>query len=195
MARVEFKSVAEAEKDILGKSKPEEKIKKTIAEGIIDYLVHDVVMPNSRTLIYETIRGVLNGIDQMAQQAIFKEVRYQNFKGQPQTQTNYISYDAMWNRNGRQTQNVNTPFSKPNLRLSIQDLTVATKFEGERVLDAMTSYLMENGMVTVNDLCAILHIPGNYTDVNYGWRSLNGCVVEQSPRGWYINLTNPTRVR
>lgn len=198
MAKREFKSVKEAEKDILGTKKPEsirDELKKDIVGGVVDYIVRDVVMPNSKTLLYETIRGVLNGIDQMVQQVIFGETRFQNFVGQPQTQTSYISYDAMWNRNGRQTIGTNQSFSKPNLRLSVRELTFVTKHEAEYILDTMVSYLEERSVVTVNDLCAILQIPGSYTDVRYGWRSMNGCLVEQTPRGWYLNLTNPVVLR
>ena len=195
MARIEFKSVSDAENDILKNSRPEEKVKQGIAAGIVDYLVNDVIMPNSKTLLYETIRGILNGIDQTVQQAIFKEVKYNNFKGSPQTQTSYVSYDSMWNRNGRQTRNVNQTFSKPNLRLSIMDLTFRTRMEAQTIFDSLCECLDFNGMVTVNDLCAMLHIPGSYTDVSWGWRSTSGWLIEQTPNGWYLNLTNPTKVR
>lgn len=198
MAKIDFKTVKQAESDILGESKPatvRDEIKRDIVGSVADYLVHDVIMPNSKTLLYETIRGVLNGIDQMVQQVIFKEVRFENFKGAPQTQTSYISYDAMWNRQGRVTTSIDSGFAKPNLRLRIRDLTFASKFEAERIFDQMASYLDMNRMVTVNDLCAMLGIPGHYTDVNYGWLSLSGCLIEQTPRGWYLNLTSPTRVR
>lgn len=199
MAKIDFKSVKDAERDILGTTKRQNSalrdVKRDIVSGVADYLVNDVIMPNSKTLLYETIRGILNGIDQTLQQAIFREVKYKNFQGAPQMHTDYISYDAMWNRNGRQTVDVNQRFAKPNLRLTIRDLTFVTRHEAERVFDQMASYLDMNRMVTVNDLCAILGIPGNYTDVNYGWYNLSGCLVEQTPRGWYLNLTSPTRVR
>ena len=166
-----------------------EELKKDAAKGIAGYIWQEVLMPNGKTMVYETIRGLLSGLDQAIQQALFKEVKYDNFgKGVIRDgSTSRVSYESYY----KAKEAPSYSWGKPNLRLGKDELTFANKADAENILGLLVDRTVERGMATVEDVCDILHIRSYYTDARYGWTTLRDASISQTSRGWFIDLPNP----
>lgn len=74
------------------------------------------------------------------------------------------------------------------------EILLATRQEGEEVLEKMYTLLSQFGSVSVSDLEEMLGIKGEYTNQKYGWEDLTGSRLVRIRNGSYLLDLPPSQV-
>lgn len=163
------------------------------ASSVGQYVVFDVLIPALKDMIVDAGQEALRRM-------ILGESRSSSYRpSKPSSQQGYVSY----NRYG-------SPPSKPpwkrereeRPRLSrearanhvFDDILLATRREGELVIDRMYDLIERYEQVSVGDLYELLGLESDFTDQKWGWLDLQGANVRHTRDGYSLDLPKPEQL-
>lgn len=174
----EKKKIEKVVKDDVKFKKKNEIGKAFIAEDIRNvgsYVVMDVLIPAAKKALSDI---VANGIDML----LYGET---GRRGKRSGTSDYISYRKYSDRD----RDYDRRYDDYRTSNSYRDAIIGSRAEANDVLDEMRAIIEEYGAVSIADLNEMLNISGQYTDHNYGWRSLHTAEVAMARGGgWELRL-------
>lgn len=150
------------------------------------YIVTDVIIPAIKDTVADMIT---KGVDML----LFGESRGRSNKG-PKI-TNYTSYSSYSTRPDPRTQqaksrSVLTEDEERRNQNDWENMVFDNRFDAEKVLSAMRSWLAQYDIVSIADLYDLVGKPSmNYTDNNWGWTNLDDAdVIRVRGGGYWLKL-------
>lgn len=77
---------------------------------------------------------------------------------------------------------------------SYDDITFRTRYEAEKVLDAMDAIIDEYDVVSVAEFYELADEPSSHTDYKYGWSNLSRAEIMHCREGFYIKFPKATPI-
>ena len=150
------------------------------AKSVVSYIATDVLLPNVRNLIVD-----------MTQRGIERLIYGENAPKRAPSRTNYGSmYSFTPNQPPRRPNLPDQTTRRPRLDNS-SDIVLDDREEAELVLQNLYEALSTYDVVSVADLRQMAGLPHSFVDRNWGWYSLQGSGIRQTPKGWLIVLASP----
>lgn len=144
-----------------------------------DYIVHDVLVPAIKALIFDSISGGL-------EVGLFGEK-----KGRNTTRRNgnsYVSYGGFY-KDDRDKRGQNRDTSRgARARHDFDDVILEKRGEAEEVLSLLADLITDYGQATVADFYDMVGKTSSFTDNRYGWTDLRTARVERVRGGYLINF-------
>lgn len=152
------------------------------ARNVASYIATDVLLPNIRNLIVDmTQRGI--------ERLIYGDAAPRRSPSRTNYGSMYSYTPAQPPRRPRPNLPDQTP-RRPRLDNSV-DLVLDDREEAELVLQNMYEALSTYEVVSVADFRQLAGHSTSFVDRNWGWYSLQGSGIRQTPRGWLIILPSP----
>lgn len=145
------------------------------ADTIRSYIVMDVIVPEIKEIIMETVNVILFGGTRAPA------------KKKNQTYVSYNSYSSPSYKNQQKA-------SESHRRTvnDLNDVIFESRGEAEEVLASLIDIVVDYEVATVADFYDLVGITGSFTDNKYGWTSFQGVGVSRARGGGYIiNLPRP----
>lgn len=138
------------------------------AETIKDYILFDVMVPQIKNTIIDSIEMVL-----------FGKVRTNGER--KKTNGTVYNFNSIYsgNRTSSTTNSGRSPYASG-------DIILETKQDADDVLEAMLAYLEQFGYVSIAELNDLIGVTGEFTDEKYGWTNLRDARVMRAGRDGYL---------
>lgn len=137
------------------------------ANTIKSYILMDVIIPEIKEVIMETVNVILFGGTK---------------PGRKKGNNSYVSYSSYSSPSYKQSKQV----EKRNTVNDFNDVIFESRGEAEEVLSALIDVIEDYESATVADLYDLVGITGNFTDNKYGWHDLTNSSVSRARGGGYI---------
>ena len=160
------------------------KIAETLLEddskSVGNYILHDILIPALRSLIFETITG---GIEQFLWGGR-QSKRYPRDDGR--SRVNYgASYRSL--DRDRDARDRGRDISRAGrARHDFDEIVLETRGEAENVLEHLVDLTIDYGQATVADLYDLVGATSSFTDNKYGWTELRGVNAVRARGGGYL---------
>ena len=153
-------------------------------ENITSYVIHDVLIPAAKSMMYDMVKGSL-------EMSLFGDR-----KGDRTRRDNGVSRVSYNNYSSNQRPDSRTRDIVPRnkSRHNFDDIVLTSRGEAEEVLSHLVDLVLDYGQATVADLHDLVGITVEYTDNKYGWQSLSRAEVERVRDGWLIRLPKPIQL-
>lgn len=149
-------------------------------DSVSDYIVHDVLVPAIKNLIYDTVTG---GLDLKLFGQMRTGSRTVRNKGK-----SYVSYNNMYSSRDRQP--ARTAVNR--VTHNFDDIILETRGDAEEVLSMLVDLIEDYGMASVADLYDSVGVTSNFTDRKYGWTNLASASVSRVRDGYLLSLPRTT---
>lgn len=83
------------------------------------------------------------------------------------------------------------PSRRNRTQHNFEDIILATRVEGQEVIDRLYMLLEKYDVATVADLYDLLGLTSAYTDDGWGWTDLRGATVRHTRDGYLLDLPSP----
>lgn len=143
------------------------------AQNIKSYVVMDVLVPAIKKAISDI---VTDGIAMLL---------YGDTNRGRRSSSNYVSYDRISSRNGRDDRRDNY---RTRSGYDFDDVVLETRGEAEEVLDRMDELIKTYGVVSVADMYDLIGKSCNYTDNKYGWTNIRNAEPVRVRDGYLLKL-------
>lgn len=144
------------------------------AETIRSYIITDVIVPEIKEIIMETVNVILFGGSKPTGKK----------KNQP-----YVSYSSYSSPSYKSQQK---QIERRNASSNFNDVIFESRGEAEEVLSSLVDIVEDYETATVADFYDLVGITGSFTDNKYGWNDFGGASVSRARGGGYIiNLPRP----
>lgn len=153
-------------------------------QGVIDYILYDIVIPATKNMIVDSI---ING----AEMAILGEVRDRRRSNGYSSSTSRYRYDRVSYRDDCDRRDRRDNYEDRHIPRGLhdyEDILFDNQQDAEDVIQSMLNMLDTYGQVTVQDLYGLVGITPEYTVGNYGWRNLRDVHSRRIRDGWVIEL-------
>lgn len=139
-------------------------------DGVISYVVQEVLIPYAKDTIYD---AMTNGLDFLMYGT---ERKKSSNKKSP-----YVSYTKYYDdRNERRK------ISEKSRRThNFEETLFESRWDAQEVLDGMLDILEDQRFVTVADYYDLCGIAPEFTDENYGWTNLRTAEVRKERNGGF----------
>lgn len=151
-------------------------------ENITSYVVHDVLLPAAKSMIYDMVKGSF-------EMALFGD-RRSGDRIRRDNGVSRVSYNN-YSSNQRPDSRTRDVVPRNRSRHNFDDLVLGSRGEAEEVLSHLVDLVLDYKQATVADLYDLVGMPVEYTDDKYGWQSLNRATVDRVRDGWLIRLPKP----
>jgi hypothetical protein len=151
------------------------------ARGTLFHVVDDILVPAAKDMVADAFT---QGFERM----IFGESRSGNRRsGSRSGPSGYVSYNRM-GPNRRPDREREDPRISRRARTNheFDEIILATRAEGEEVLDRLGDLIEQYEVATVGDLYDLLGITSQYTDAKWGWDDIRDARVERVRSGGYL---------
>ena len=135
------------------------------SETIRSYILMDVIIPEIKEIIMESVNTVLFGGS--------RPTKKRN-NGQ-----SYVSYSSYSSPQRKQIE------KRPSAN-DFNDVIFESRGEAEEVLSNLIDIIVDYGATSVADLYDLVGITGSFTDNKWGWTDLSGSSVSRARGGGYI---------
>lgn len=155
------------------------------AKGAWGYVLWDVMLPAAKDMLAD---AASQGVERM----IFGEAKSTSRRtgARPGTHNSTVSYNRMSSSQGRPEPR--QEISRRNRsQHKFDDIVLATRVEGEEVIDRLFEIVSRYGSATVSDLYELLGVTASHTDNKWGWLELRGAGVSRTRDGYLLDLPNP----
>lgn len=161
------------------------------------FLITDILWPAVKDTIVEMVKS---GIEMIA----YGDAKPRKGVRRDGTRS-YYDYNRRYRYPDRPSyyEDDRPPFDEPrpvkhsNSPYRYRDYVIPTRFEAETILEQMGDLMEQFGVVTVDDVLQFIGVDTVYTDVEFGWTSLEnfreGC-VKQVRGGYILNFPKPKRL-
>lgn len=156
------------------------------AKGTLLYVVADILVPAAKDMVAD---AVTQGFERM----IFGESRSGNRRTSSTRSSSgpggYISYNRMGPGRGMGREDREEPRDisrRARANHEFDEIILATRAEGELVIERLDDLIHQYEEATVSDLYDILGITSSHTDGKWGWDSMRGARVEKVRGGGYL---------
>ena len=160
-------------------------------KSIPDLLVEDVLVPQTKKILSDMIRGLFDGLNNAVDLVLFgdsQEGRRSRRLGNGRTDYNRRSTERYRNREDSLSR-------RHRARHDLESVTFDTKEEAIEIRDELVDLLEEYEFVTVNDFYEKANEdPVSITDSDYGWDNLSTAIVKSGRDGYYIAFPRPKRI-
>jgi hypothetical protein len=164
------------------------------SKSVLQYMIHDVVIPGIRDTVFESVT-------QGFEKRLYGEVRGGRRRGG--SAMGQIFGNATYNAYNRYSASSSTlrpdprQQGTPNRRGRAQQRDLAeiifeTRVEATEVLDAMIAIMDQYGNVSVPDLWDLIGRTGEPTDEKWGWTDLVGTDIVKVHEGYLLDLPRPS---
>lgn len=153
-------------------------------DGVIRYIVYDVLIPAAKTTISEMVSG---GVEML----LFGDTR--GSRTNRNRGKSYVSYNSVSRNNDRLGRPNRSVSYENRSRHNFDDVIITSRGEAEEVLSSLVDLIEEYGAATVADFYDLVGVTGSFTDEKYGWTELGRASVSRVRNGYLINLPK-TRV-
>ena len=136
------------------------------ARDIKSYLVSDVIVPNIKKTISDTVDTILFG-GSRKNRTTAGRVSYRSYYDEPRA--------------------VDRQPLRPE-SYSYEDITIGSRGEAEEVLSRLNELIDTYQIASVADLYDLVGLTGNYTDNKYGWTNLSTADVVRVRDGFKLKL-------
>lgn len=131
-----------------------------LAEDIRDvksYVVHDIIIPTAKDLVFNALNGVLEGL-------LYGTGGARKNRDSNRSKASYTAYyKSGSDRNERKSA------TRSGDVYDYEEILFANMGEAAGVLDALTEYAEEYGQVSVGEFYDAVGKTGEFTDRKYGW--------------------------
>jgi len=158
----------------------------TDAKGLGGYLFWDVILPTVKDAIVNTIKS---GVDR----AFYGEKAMRTRNDMLRGRSSYYPYNQARDPIGR-SRETRAIEARSYERREREAYILASREDGQRVLDEMNEIIDVQGFVTVATLKELIGYPSSHVDWKYGWRTLIDVQVNQIPEGYLIDFPHPVVV-
>ena len=145
--------------------------------SVLGYILHDVLIPAAKDMIYDTIKGSV-------EMSLFGTT-----KSSPRTKVqgrSHVAYNSI--RDDRTPRHIS---NKDRAIHRFDDIVLESRGEAEEVLSHLVDLTIDYGQATVSDLYDLVGITGNFTDNKWGWMDLGSASVSRGREGYILNLPKP----
>lgn len=154
-------------------------------KSVVSYVIAEVLIPQAKDMLNEAISS---GFEKMIYGDSRPSSRYGRRTQSGPGPTNYTSYASRGNNPiGRQGMDDRRPMATVKTQ-SIDDIVVATRLEGETVLERMFDLLRDYDSVSVRDLHSLVGWSSTYIDEKWGWTDLQGTDIRRVRDGYILIL-------
>lgn len=144
------------------------------AETIRSYILMDVIVPEIKEILSETVNYILFGSSKPV--------------GKKKNPT-YVSYSSYSSPSYKQQ---TKQIEKRRTANDVTDVIFESRGEAEEVLSSLVDIVNDYEVATVADFYDLVGITGSFTDNKYGWPHFQGVTVSRARGGGYIiNLPRP----
>lgn len=143
--------------------------------GVMEHTVMDILVPAIKNTVLDI---VWDGINIM----FFGDTKPRGNRGSSsRPNSSYVSYRSYSDNSRRDDRH----YTRSRSVYEFDDILLESRGEAEDVLDNLDAMIDEYGSATVADLYDLVGITGNYTDNNYGWKSLRNADIIRVHGGEY----------
>lgn len=155
------------------------------SRSVLHYVMMDVLVPQAKDMITE---AASQGFERL----IYGESRPSNrYRGGSRTGSGPVPYNryAVRGNNpiGRSADSDRRPVVGARTQ-HVDEILLATRVEGDLVLERMYDLLNEYETVSVADLNSLVDRSSTYVDQKWGWTDLQGSVVRRVRDGYILDL-------
>lgn len=156
--------------------------------AVMDYLLFDVVIPNTKSLIMDMLT-------QGVERKMYGDGSGGRRNTHSRTAPGYTAYNRAYKSN-----NDRGDISRRNLSHTAKanhdfgEIVLETRGEAEIVIDTMTERIQDYDVVTVYDLYELVDITGDFTDNKYGWTDARGFRIKRVRNGYLLDLPRPIEI-
>ena len=162
------------------------------------YMIDDIVIPRVRDMVMEIIEGIFGMATEAIESAIFgsKAVGHRSYRRSYSGRSRGVRtpYNSLYDYGrGRSVRKRGIEYDEEDDIIDYRDIRIQSIRERDDVEEELYNILEDQGYVSIGDVNYILGIDvGDYTDEDYGWRSLNGLRFKTVRGGGYvIDLPKP----
>jgi hypothetical protein len=149
-------------------------------QSVMEYVIHDVLIPAAKDLIVDTVRGALE-MKMYGQ----RQGRSMHREGGRSTYTNYNSMSYR----GRDIRPQPIEISREaRARHEFDEVMIPTRGDAEQVLQGLWDLVERYGQASVADFYDLCGLDHSFTDAKWGWTNLQGSDVQRVRQGYVINL-------
>lgn len=160
----------------------------TDGKSVLNYVIGDILVPAAKDMIVDVVKAAI-------ERAILGDGA--SARRSRSSSGSYVSYDRISSGTRREP-----PWDRDRERPRMsrraremhdfEELIVETREEGNNVLDTLNELIDRYGQATVADLYLLVGIQPQFTDRNYGWRSIRGSAVTRiRGNGYLLDLPRP----
>lgn len=143
------------------------------------YLLTDILLPAAKNLIGDLIG---DGIHMLlwGSPGAKKDSRYGG----------RVSYGSYYNdrKYGSRHESRRDEPQTTKSAYQFDDIIINSRAEAEEVITLMREIVDMYGRVSIADYYELVGVTGQYTDCDYGWKSLSGVDVRRTKNGYFIDL-------
>lgn len=145
-------------------------------QGIGSYILFDILIPAAKNTIYEVF---MSGLEMK----LFGKARGHRDRG-----TSHVSYERYYRGPGESDRR-SDEYIRSNH--DFNDIIIEDKREALDVLENLNDIIDESDTASVADFYNIVGITPEYTDDEYGWRTLRDAYVKRVRDGYVLKLPRP----
>lgn len=150
--------------------------------NVKDYIVMDVLIPAAKKTIVDVISCATDRL-------FYGEPGSGRSRGNSITRESRVSYGSYYN-SGRRGDIV-PDSSSYRAGYNYNEIILETRAEAEDVLDSLNELIEVYKMASVADLYDLVGVTGDYTDVNYGWKTIRNANIVRDKDGYILKMPRP----
>ena len=150
--------------------------------SVVEYLIFDVVIPNTKTLIMDLLG-----------QGIERKFYGGGTRGSSGTylgrgSSRYTNYSKV-----TKTDRVSKPVlsSRERETHDFENVVLESRGEAELILDSITDLIVQYDVASVSDLYKALGVTPSFQDEKWGWTDMRGAAVRPTRGGYSLALPSP----
>lgn len=158
-----------------------------------EYVLDSVLIPALKDMVADATRsGVEHFLFGSEDRRYGSRGRTTRSRGSREQRTDYARYSRMDDRPPfPPTDRRPTPNRRTRGSHNFDDIILATRVEGQEVIDRLYFLLEKYEVATVGDLYELLGLTSEYTDDSWGWTELRGATVRHTRDGYLLDLPRP----
>ena len=171
-------------------------------KDVVDYIVHDVIIPASKSTVADLIEGAIDMV-------LFGEEggRRGRRRGSGVVRDrgrSYVSYSDMYEGSTRTGRDGRPPVRRPHDveparatldRRGVESISLGSRAEAELVLGELVEMMNEYQVVSLADLYEMVGFSSSFPDTKYGWYEFESvCRTERTRDGWALVLPRPVAI-
>lgn len=167
-------------------AKATDEIVEDTAPSVWNYILHDIIIPTVKDLMYDTVAGGIERILYGSETSTRSRSRKRKNGG------TYIPYNSLVD--GRKRSREDDERYRKRARFRSEDYALEYREDAEAVLNELYDRIEAYDSVSVADFLDLMEITSDYTDQNYGWTNLSGVGISRTRDGYVIKLPSPRSI-